>query len=280
MSWGYVAVGGAVLVGSYLSQQGAQAGADAAGKAAGAQLDEARRQSMRAEQLGDDLTKRVSSLAAASPQELASFERSVNSAQQLVDRDSKLLDAIDPALMEASTQALKLLRGEDAQAIAPIKAQRDTQRKQLVNMLREQMGPGAEVSTAGQKALQQFDMETNSMLSQVQQGTLGMLLGTAQNQRGQSASSTGLLTTAQQNMGIGLGNISNRQTQAVLGAGTAQLGAVTGTGQSITQSAGAPFVQAQLSGQAQQGMGNQLMNIGGTMGMYGLMNGGFGKKTG
>jgi len=280
MSWGVVAVGGTMVAGQYMAQQGANRAANAAGNAANAQLEEARRQSQRAEQLGADLQTQVRDLSAATPQELAAFERSIQSASNLVARDKKLLDAIDPALMEASTQALQLLRGDDAAALGPVKAQRAMQRQQLLRTLREQMGPGAETSSAGQKALQQFDMETTSLMNQVQQGTLSMLLGTAQTQRAQSAQSTGAEINAFQNAGIGFGNISNRQTQAALGAGIATLGAVTGTGQSITQSAGAPFVQAQLQGQAQQAMGNQLTNVGATVGMYGLMNGGFGKKTG
>jgi len=280
MSWGVVAVGGTMVAGQYLAQEGANRSARAAGSAAEAQLAEARRQSQRAEQLGADLQTQVRDLSAATPQELAAFERSIQSASNLVARDKKLLDAIDPALMEASTQALQLLRGDDAAALGPVKAQRAMQRQQLLRTLREQMGPGAETSSAGQKALQQFDMETTSLMNQVQQGTLSMLLGTAQTQRAQSAQSTGAEINAFQNAGIGFGNISNRQTQAALGAGIATLGAVTGTGQSITQSAGAPFVQAQLQGQAQQAMGNQLTNVGATVGMYGLMNGGFGKKTG
>jgi len=280
MSWGVVAVGGTMVAGQYLAQEGANRSARAAGSAAEAQLAEARRQSQRAEQLGADLQTQVRDLSAATPQELAAFERSIQSASNLVARDKKLLDAIDPALMEASTQALQLLRGDDAAALGPVKAQRAMQRQQLLRTLREQMGPGAETSSAGQKALQQFDMETSTLMNQVQQGTLSMLLGSAQNQRAQSTQSTGTEVNAFQNAGIGYGNITNRQTQAALSAGVATLGAVTGTGQSIVQSAGAPFVAAQLQGQSQQAMGNQLTNVGATMGMYGMMNGGFGKKTG
>ncbi len=242
--------------------------AESAGKAAKATSAEAKRQSQRAEKLGLELQDKALALSAASPQELMAMERSLNAATNLVDQDSKLLAAIDPALMEASDQALKLLRGEDAAALSPLRAQRDNQRLQLVRMLREQLGPGAETSSAGQRALQQFDLETSTLASQVQQGTLGQLLGVAQNQRGQMAGNMSAL----QNVGIGFGNIANRQTQSLLSAGTATLGAVTGTGQAITQNAGSPFVASMMQAQGQQAAQQNIMNAGVTLGAAYLMS--------
>lgn len=264
MSWGAVAVGAGTAV-SYI---GGQQAASAAGRAAGATTAEAKRQSQRAEAFGTNLMGQVKDLSGASPEELAAYSRSLDAASNMVMQNSKLLEAVNPALMEASTQALQLLRGNDAQSLAPIRAQRDSQRGQLLRTLREQLGPGAETTSAGQKALQQFDMETSSLLNQAQQGTLQMLLGSTQNSKSQISSDIGVL----QNVGIGYGNISNRQAQAVLGAGTATLNGITLTGGAVTQNAGSPFVSSMLQGQGLQALGGQVANAGASMGLFGGRN--------
>lgn len=118
-------------------------------------------------------------LAAQSPQQLAALERSYQAAQTQVDTDLRQLAAIDPAIMEASKQVLSLLKGDQAASNNPLMAQRNSQRQQLLDSLRAQYGPGAESSAVGQRALRQFDMESNNMLQQNQMGTMGNLFGMA-----------------------------------------------------------------------------------------------------
>jgi len=115
----------------------------------------------------------------ATTQGIAQFEKDLQNQERELGRQEQLVSQIDPTIMEASQQALKLLRGESSSTLAPIKAQRDQQRAQLLNRLREQMGPGAETSTAGIQALTRFDSETNSLLSGQQQSALQLLGGTA-----------------------------------------------------------------------------------------------------
>jgi hypothetical protein len=118
-------------------------------------------------------------LAAQSPQQLAALERSYAAAQTQVDTDLRQLAAIDPAIMEASSQVLKLLQGGTAAVNDPVMKQRQSQRQQLLNSLRAQYGPGAESSSIGQKILQQFDMESNTMFQQNQMNSMGNLFGMA-----------------------------------------------------------------------------------------------------
>ncbi len=81
--------------------------------------------------------------------------------------------------MEASQQALKLLRGEESSTLNPLKNQRAMQREKLLSQLREQLGPGAETSTAGMQALNRFDSETSNLLGGAQQSALQGMGGIA-----------------------------------------------------------------------------------------------------
>lgn len=226
--------------------------AGAAGRAAGAQLDEARRSSEHIEGFGRELMGNVADLKRATPQELQAYEGSLKSASNLVERDSKLLEAIDPSLLEASTQALNLMRGQDAAALAPIRNQRNAQRTELLRMLREQMGPGAETSSAGQKALQKFDLETSSLMGNAQQSTLGMFLDTAKSTRASMPGNTNSLM----NVGAGFGRVADRG----LTAGQATMNAMTGMAPHTIGSAGAPFVGSMAQS---QGIGGMLSTVGG-----------------
>lgn len=147
-------------------------------------------------------------LAAQSPQQLAALEKGLSAAQAQVDTDLRQLAAIDPAIMEASKQVMTLLQGGRAAVNDPLMQQRDMQRKQLVDSLRAQYGPGAESSSIGQRALQQFDMQSNMAFQQNQQNTLGNLFGMATTRV--NGAGFGNLMTAQQ----GFGDYQNR----ILGA--------------------------------------------------------------
>lgn len=266
MSWGAVAVGGATLASGVM---GAQA-AGAAGAAAGAQNAAAIARAKEATDYSKDLEKRVNSASDMSPQELQAYESSLAAAQKTVDSDMKMLDAIDPALMEASTQALSLLRGQDASSLAPIRNQRAQQRSQLLRTLREQLGPGAETSSAGIKALNQFDTETSTMMANAQQSMLGGLLGTAQQQRAQGANGIATLTS----VGGMFGNATQRKAGNMLAAGQNTTNAILGTGQGVVDSAGAGYVGQQAQAQGLASMFGNLANTGMTMYGSGMFGGG------
>lgn len=115
-------------------------------------------------------------LMSQSPQQLQALTSNLATAQKQADSDQKLMDAIDPAVMEASKQALSILQGGGAASQNPLMASLNNQRTQLVNSLREQYGPGAETSAIGQNALRQFDLQAN----QASVGSLGNLFGMMQ----------------------------------------------------------------------------------------------------
>jgi hypothetical protein len=147
-------------------------GADAQKDAAVAQLSEARA-----------VREQAMSIAAPSAQELAQIQRQTQVSEQAIARQEQLLAAVDPALIEAGKQALGLLKGEHAAALAPLEQERARQRGLLENQLKNQLGAGYATSSAGQEALNRFDQQTAQTLSGAQQQTLGALLGVAQNVR-------------------------------------------------------------------------------------------------
>jgi hypothetical protein len=110
-------------------------------------------------------------------QGLASFDRDIETQSKNLSRQEQLISQLDPTIIEASQQALKLLRGESSSTLAPIQNQRNMQRQKLLSQLREQLGPGAETSTAGIQALTRFDSETNNLMAGQQQAALSNLGG-------------------------------------------------------------------------------------------------------
>jgi hypothetical protein len=123
-------------------------------------------------------------LAGASPQELAQINQqlllsmnSLNSQLGSIAKDEELLHAVDPALKEAGMQAYRLMKGQQAEALAPIRAERARQRVGLETALRDQLGSGYKTSTAGFQALSQFDQQTAATLQQTQDATLQSFLG-------------------------------------------------------------------------------------------------------
>ncbi len=227
---------------------GANRAADAAQAAANAQADAAR--GTRADVLRE--SARMESLAQATPQELSALSRSYASAEQDLAREERLMSAIDPALMEASKQALNLLRGQTADINKPMTDMRNSQRQNLLSSLRSQYGPGAESTSIGQRALQQFDMETNALFAQNQNNALNQAFGIATTDAGarSRAANAGL-----QQVGQGYGALQGRRLNA---AGNT-LNALAGTSQQMIQAAGAPYVGEALRGQAQQSFFNNGM---------------------
>ena len=259
MSWVAVAVGGGALIGGYMSYRGSQQAGEAA--QAGAEAQAAQAAATRADVLNytGRFEAEAKGLANANPEELYALDRANQSAKSALDREERLLAAIDPALMEASQQALKLLRGETAAVNNPLMEQRSSQRQQLVNSLRSQYGPGAESSSVGMRSLQQFDMDSNSMFQQNQQGSLAQLFGMGTTDLGarQQRGIAGL-----QQVGQGYSAIQDRKLNARLNVGASTLGALSGTSQAMIQTAGAPNVSAALQGQAMSNFGNQIANVG------------------
>lgn len=238
---------------------GSNRAAEAAQNAANAQAAAAARTRNELLSYADSYEADLSNLAKATPRELQALSQSFSAAEQNLNREQRLLEAIDPALMEASKQALSLLRGDSAAMNNPLNAQRASQRDALVNSLRAQYGPGAESTSIGLRALQQFDLQSNSMLAQNQQSALGQAFGIATSDvGGRSRQALGQLM----GVGQGYGAIQERQLNARQIAGTARMSALTGTAPQMIQSAGAPYVGEALRAQSQGQLANLAVRAG------------------
>lgn len=259
-----LAIGGgiAAIGGLYAQSQATNNAANAAQNAAQAQ--QATASQMRSDVLAQG--QQGMNLAQATPQELAGLSQNYQAASQQLQQQQSLFDAIDPAIMGASQQALSILNGGNAGLTTAMNTQRAQQRSQLVNSLTAQYGPGAETSSVGQQALQQFDSQTAVLSQQTNQSALSQLYGMGQGgaQAGAGVQQAmGGLSSATQ----GYSAIQNRQ----LNASNAMMGALSGTSQQMIQSAGAPWAGQAVQAQGQMGMGNTLGQLGG-MGLgYGAL---------
>lgn len=202
-------------------------GAGSAGAAAMAKQDEARRQFQMVKGITDDATASG----------IAQFEKDIANQEKNLSRQEQLISQLDPTIIEASQQALRLLRGEDASTMAPLKRQREIQRQKLVNSLREQMGPGAESSTAGMQALTMFDSESGNLYAGAQQQALGTL-GNISSQ----------FTSQRPDM---FREIMGRSQygQGKSGLLFKQAGMLQGAGQNLIDTAGAENVEGMMRGQ-------------------------------
>lgn len=221
--------------------------AEAAGRAAQAAEAEARRQRAELITEGRSQQAEVMRLAQASPSELRAYEGSLTAAFRQNEQDLKLMDSIDPALMEASSQVLSLLKGESLSMGKSYESSRAMARSKLVDQLRAQYGPGAEASSIGQRALQDFDAKTAEGAFGMQQQSLGSLMGILQ-ARPTMANSFGMLTQAGQNFS----GIQNRMVGAQLQSGSNMLQAMTGGNQQVMNTVGSQYTEQLVRGRGQQ----------------------------
>lgn len=131
-------------------------------------------------------TNRVGDIGAPTQQEISLLNNQYDSSNKMlayhqaaIDRDTANLQAINPAFVEAGQQAYQLLQGKNAPVLDPITQQRSLQRQGLMSQLNSQMGPGAATSSAGQMALNNFDLQTSGLMANAQQSYAGTLLGAA-----------------------------------------------------------------------------------------------------
>lgn len=237
MTWAAVAVGGATVVGGALSSMGGKSSAKAASRAARDQM----RQADRAYGVTASIVN------PATVQGLASLDKDIANQEKNLARQEQMISQIDPTVIEASQQALKLLRGEQSSTLQPLQNQRTQQRQKLVNQLRQQLGPGAETSSAGIQALTKFDSESSNIFAGAQQqalGNMGSIFSTFNSGRPDMLREiTGLSNFGQAK--------TNLQFQKAAALSNAMLGQ--------QQAAGGQYIGAQMAGQQQQALGNQLL---------------------
>jgi hypothetical protein len=202
----------------------------------------------------------ASSINPATVAGLASLDRDIQNQEKNLSRQEQLISQIDPTVIEASQQALKLLRGEQASSLGPMKAQREQQRQKLQNSLREQLGAGAETSTAGIQALTRFDSETNQLYAGAQQQALSNLGGVA-----------GQFNAIRPDMLRELSGLSGFG-QAKTGLEFQRAQGLLGASQGLQQTAGAKYAADVARGQQASAFGGQLMSLGG-MALGGALGG-------
>lgn len=113
------------------------------------------------------------------PGQQAAVDKAMQAQSVNLSRTQKLVDNIDPALIEAGKQTKQLLEGQSAPVLSNLQQQRQVQRQQMLDSLRQQIGPGAETSSMGQNMLMKFDSETSNIMSSAQQSYLSQVSGLA-----------------------------------------------------------------------------------------------------
>lgn len=268
--------GGGGLLGGIGETLFGDGGAGAAGNAAMAQQRAAQQQYA-------ETSKRINAaeaysrqageqLGAATVSGLASLDRDLQLQEKNISRQEQLISQLDPTIIEASQQALRLLRGESASTLGPLKAQRDQQRQKLLSSLREQLGPGAETSTAGIQALTRFDAETDNLFAGAQQQALSTLGGLSSQFTSQRPDMfreiMGRSSLGQQKYGLGA-----NQAQFTMGQGQFGLqaaGLLNQAANPMLQSAGAEYTADVIRGQQQRKFGESLFKIGAGAAIGGL----------
>lgn len=223
---------------------GSTALASAQGRAANAQLGQQR----------EDRT--LATKYADSADEIIQLQRAVQTNQQDIVRQQRILDSTDPAVIEAGKQALNLMKGVESSTLAPLRSKLQKDEQTLRGKLLKQLGPGYENSTAGIQALNAFQESSSNALSNAQQTAINSYLGTAQNFSSQGLSQQ---TSQAGTLGSLYGNIAQRKVSAVQGSPI---------------NAGLQYAGEMASAQAKQQNFGQLMQIGGMA--VGAVTGGIG----
>ena len=194
------------------------------------------------------------------PSQQAAIDKAMAYQQQNIQRQQTLVDSIDPALLDAGKQMQQLLNGQSAPVIKNFLDQRNLQKQQMLDGLRQQMGPGAETSSMGQNMLMKFDQETANMQNSIQQQYLDKVSNLAIG-GGQTLSDVmGKASTTLAGLGDQLGQIGLNQAN-ILNGGTAAMNA---SQQAVVNAAGGEQKANQLIGQGIQQAGSTVM-LGGLM---------------
>ncbi len=181
---------------------------------------------------------------------------------------------------------MQLLQGKSAPVLDNMKQERQRQRDQMLGQLREQYGPGAETSTAGQQAMQKFDQQTSLMLDQAQQQYLSQVSGIGFQGASTLGQTLSQVNSTIANIGEGYGQMGrdkaniysaftgaagNAEQSLVGSAGAGSMGeyklgqAVSSLGQNISTGYG-NYAGSQTGGTTQQSPGTLESNMSGTSG--------------
>lgn len=177
-------------------------------------------------------------------------------------RDEKLLGSLDPALITAGQQAQKLMSGQQASILAPMKQQQTYERNQLKQKLTAQLGPGFETSSAGQAALQNFDMNSNMQSQQAQMSAFNQVSQFLGYNLGQRTAIVG-----EERQGFRTGSEMSAETLNLEGnIQSRQVAAVRGSAPAMQSTAGSQYVGQSAAGGIISGLGESGAKIGTAIG--------------
>lgn len=179
-----------------------------------------------------------------------------------LDRDTQILNQLDPALATAGKQANDLMQGKSAAILAPMKQMQDFEKNQMKQKLAAQFGPGYASSSVGQQALMQFDMQSNMQLQQAQMQSfqqVSQFLGYGTQAR------TGMM--AEERQGFMTGSEMSAQTlRSMADIQSRGVNAFTKTADAMQGTAGSQFVGQAASAKAMSGLGESIGKMGGALG--------------
>lgn len=254
---GLVIAGGLAAAGAATSMAGGKETADAQQSIAQAQ------QAQQNAERGYNLK-----IAAPTQQEIEMLQNQLTGYQQTLglqhaqlQRDTSLYQAINPQLMN-------LLNGGEAPTLTPYMNIVGQQKQQLMSDLARQLGPGWETTTAGQQALENFNLQSANQGANIQQQYMGTLMANQLALGSSIAGQTnqGAVTLADLAKGV-MGGSNALQSRML----TASMGT------SMTPFSGAQYAGDLMQGQMFSQMGGTLMGLGG-QGLGGYMSGyGYGK---
>lgn len=159
-----------------------------------------------------ELAEQATAAAEPSIEELLSIKKAIEVEGRTLARSETLLEATTPGLVEAGRELHRLLQGEEASSLGPVRRQRQEQRRSLVNNLRQR--GIVEGSTAYTQAINDFDAETSDVLNRAQQGQIDRFLQSSLSTSSQAFTAQG------QAVGLGaqlLGRIADRRVAAAGG---------------------------------------------------------------
>lgn len=182
--------------------------------------------------------------------QLQNYNQTLGLQQAQLQRDTSLYNTLNPQLMS-------LLNGGSAPTLSPYMNIVGQQRNQLSTDLARQLGPGWEQTTAGQQALQNFNLQSSNQGAQIQQSYMGTLMA---NQLALGSSIAGQANQGAQTLGA----LGKDYMSGAMGLQGQQLQASMGS--SMTPYAGAQYAGDLMRGQMWSNMGSSMMNMGGQMG--------------
>jgi hypothetical protein len=240
------------------------AGVGAAGSVAGAAIGAVSQGSIAGSQAAQAAQNRQLAMQQAAPtaQELSTIQNQLDQQSRYqsiqaasVQRDTSILNTLDPSLVQAGQQASQLMSGQSAAILAPMKQQQTMERNQLQASLAAQFGPGYASSSAGQQALQQFDMSSNLQLQQAQMQAFNNVT----QYMNYGIQSSNAINSSDRLMAETSDNMSAQALRGMNAIQTRQINAIEGSSAGMNATAGSQFAGASAAGEAIGSMGAGLL---------------------